>query len=270
MKHQHLNIWVSIAIAAAVALIGCNSSPNVAPTPIVPTRAAAPVSVLPTEAPSATVTPVPSITATAQPSETPAPTIEPTGAPLTFTGKGNSQVALKGYTWYGTYIHATHDGISMFRVAACDAQGKPGTIVVDSAGKYDGIKSMDVIINVKKTENLCVTADGNWTLTLFPLKNYSMLKPLKVPGVAQSKYSQIFYLDGNATMAYLSYQVLSNQPGYVEVNFFTDSGGGVLATYGAANLTEQGTFTNQPMIISPGTKAIEVDADYGAWTLTVK
>ncbi|HVN53657.1 MAG TPA: hypothetical protein VMT46_04950 [Anaerolineaceae bacterium] len=258
---------ITAVIIAAIALTGCGQGagggPTVATLPptVEPPTMEPTLPPLPTEEPSPTPTEAPTI----EPSQTPAPTAIPTAAPLEFSGKGNGKVALTGYSGNGAFLHATHDGISTFHVVECDAQGKQTIGIIETASRYDGIKLMDVVNPTFRAENLCVTADGNWTLAIYSLKDYAKLPSLAVPGKARGQVSQIFHLEGDATMLTMSYTGgRVNLPAYVELYALSDSSVSVIASLGA------GDFGGQAFSLLPGTRAIAIDADYGSWSILIQ
>ncbi len=249
-------------LVGALALASC-STPTQTPVPLPPIQEPTFTAPAPSETPVAP-SPVPTVAVTIEPTGIPSPSAAPTESTLTFSGKGNAQVALKGYDGNGAFVHATHDGISTFNVLNCDDQGKKTGELIMYAGKYDGIKSLDVINPTLRTKDLCVTADGNWTLTLFSLTDYSQLRTLDSQGRAKSTNSQVFVLTGKEKQVTMNYQPTLNLPAYVEINTFQGSAGSVLASKGA------GDFLGQVFLLSPGTTALEIDADYGFWSIVVQ
>ena len=260
-------IFITALIVTAMALTSCGQQVGGGPgaatlPPVVEPPTQEPIS---TPEPSTEPSPVPTEAPTLEPSQTSAPTGIPTAAPLEFSGKGNGQVALSGYAGNGAFLHATHDGISTFNVVECDAQGKKTIGIIETAGHFDGTKSMDVVNPTFRAKNLCITADGNWTLALYSLKDFDQLPSLSVPGQAMGLVSQVFHLEGDASTLIMTYTGgRVNMPAYVELHAFSDSGLSIIASLGA------GDFGGRAFQLLPGTRAIEIDADYGFWSIQVQ
>lgn len=172
---------------AALTLAAC--APAGTPTPIPATETpAATATRSQTRTPRPTQTPMP--TYTPRPTQTRRPTATPTPLPepMVFTGTGDQVVDLD---WDGSaLLHITYTGSGNFAVWSYDDNGEVIDLLVNTIGRYDGIRPLD-FSSADDTTRLVIESSGEWTIQVSPL---DMMRGVELPATFSGTGDDVVYL----------------------------------------------------------------------------
>ena len=255
--------FVFILIIVVLVTLACQSSTSTAvftqksiiriTTPEVTAEFPVQLAKAPTDTPGPTDTPAP--TRTPRPTSTKKPTLTatPVPQPIELTGTGDRIVDLERETWPGI-AHITHSGNGNFAVINYDAQGEYLGLLVNTIGNYEGKRLID-IKNNEYTSRFEVKADGNWTITIYPLLP-EYVTYMDVPGTYSGTGDDVIALHGSPDIATFNYL-----------------GDGNFAVIGYSSedwdllVNEIGPYNGQA-IVPNGTVLLEVTAD-DPWTMEI-
>ena len=208
----------------------------------------------PTFTPSPTKTPAP--TNTPRPTRTPKPTLTPTPVPqlIELSGTGDMIVDVNKGDWPGT-IHCVYNGQSNFVVINYDADGNYLDLLVNTIGRYDGTRLIDIKTR-EHTARLEVQASGGWIITIYPLVP-EYVQMMNIPGTYSGIGDNVVVLvGGTPDVGTFDHQGDSN---FVVISYGTE-GSDLL-------VNDIGNYHGQA-IVPKGTVLFEIQAD-GAWTIDV-
>ncbi|WP_166879159.1 hypothetical protein [Salinibacterium sp. ZJ450] len=171
---------------------------------------------------------------------------------MTQSGTGDSVVALpEGVD--AAMVTATHDGSRNFAVQAITPANEPTMdLLVNTIGAYSGVTAYGLNGNLgDAANNLKVTADGNWTITIAPL---STAPELGASGAGDA----VFLYSGGAANAAITHDGSRN----FSFTEHTD------AAFNFGLLVNEIGAYSGTVPMSAGPSVINVDAD-GNWTVAL-
>lgn len=195
-------VMLCFCIIVAVGLFSTDDDPDTIAADVTDTTS--------TSAPASDDQPtdVPLPTDPPSPTDPPPPTAPPefTFEPITFTGSGDSVIAIEKND-DPTIIHITgNSSSSYFGVTTFGANGEQYDLLVNTTIPYDGILPLD-FLDGETTTRIQITASGDWTIEILPL---SSARQLIVPGGIQGTGDEVIFIIGSPDIAAISGNAGSN------------------------------------------------------------